>query len=290
MEIADARTHLAALARLGVHAEGIHVGGGEPLGRFRRLMAIVRAARELCPGGVGYVETGGFWATSDRLVRDRLRALSDAGVRQIAISADPYHQEHVPPERIRRLYEVACRTLGEEAVRARRWKWLAKPRDVAKLSEDERQDLFRAFLARYPERITGRAATELADLVPRAPIDAIPREPCHEPLLARGHVHVGPDGWVYPGTCAGITLGRATRRHPLDAVLAEWPANRSPVVSALAAGGPRALEGLAENRGFRPDPAGYAGKCHLCWSVRRWLVRTGAEFAELRPKKLYEGT
>ncbi len=288
MDPADARAHLAALKRLGVPPHGVHVGGGEPFGRFRRLMAVVRAARDAGPGGLAYVETCGFWATSDRLVRDRLRALSGAGVRQVAISADPYHQEHVPPERVRRLHAVACRALGDKGVRARRWKWLAEPRDVAEMGETERRDLFAAFLRRYPERMTGRAARELAALVPRTPTEAVPREPCCQPLLESRHVHVDPGGWVYPGTCAGIALGRATRRRPLDQVLATWRPEASPVVTALASGGPRALAEAAESQGFRPDPAGYADRCHLCWSVRAWMVRTGAGGEELKPEAIYE--
>ena len=70
-----ARGHFAALRRLSVPADGVHIGGGEPFGRgtqsdFDRLLAIVRAAREAGLDGVGYVETGGAWAVSETRARE----------------------------------------------------------------------------------------------------------------------------------------------------------------------------------------------------------------------------
>jgi hypothetical protein len=265
--------YFAALARLGVPAEGVHIGGGEPFGDFDRLLTIVRAARAAGLDGVGYVETNGYWATDSATIRDRLRALSEAGMRQLSISADPYHQEFVPPDRVRLLYAVARDCLGPRGLRVRRWKWLKEGTDVSQLPEAARQDLFREFLKQYPERMTGRAAETLAALADRTPIEALPREGCRKPLLESGHVHVDPLGWIYPGTCAGITLGRATPDHPLDAVLAAWPSAADPIISPLVEGGPASLAAEAAGRGFLPDPAGYAGKCHLCWTVRRWMTR-----------------
>jgi len=326
-----AAAHLAALARLGVPAAGIHIGGGEPFGDFDRLMEIVRAAREMgsgalrfaapdpfsraafraptvrsaavsndpdltvgaraprSSGAVGYVETNGFWATDAQIVRERLRALAEAGMMQLSISADPYHQEFVPPERVRLLYDVAREVLGADRVRARRWKWLQDPRDVAAMAEPARLDLFRTFLARYPERITGRAAEMLAPLLPRQPLEEIPREGCRKPILESSHVHIDPAGWVYPGTCAGIVLGRATPDWPLDRLLAECRLADRPLLAALVDGGPRSLADLAARHGFRPDAAGYASKCHLCWAARKSLVRARAGGETLMPESLYAG-
>ncbi len=278
----DAAAHLAALARLGVPAGGVHVGGGEPFLRFDRLLQVARAA----PGGLGYVETGAAWAEGNVLCRDRLRALAGAGVRQLSLSADPYHQEFIPPDRPQRVAQIAREVFGPGGLRARRWRWLKAPRDVAAWPEADRLALFAAFLRRYPERMTGRAAETLARLVPRVPLEAIPTAPCPAPAEA-DHVHVDPDGWIAPGTCAGLALGRATAETPLDAALAAWDAAERPFAAALAEGGPRRLAETARARGWAPDPAGYAGPCHLCWSVRGALARAGAGGDELRPAALY---
>jgi hypothetical protein len=306
-----ARGHFSALRRLGISADGIHIGGGEPFGRgteadFDRLLAIVRAARQAGLGGVGYVETGGAWvsegearATADPCdpplprrartarVREWLSALAEAGMRQIAISADPYHQEFIPAERVTLLYEAARDVLPSGGVRARRWRWLQSPQDVAAMGENERESLFQSTLERYPERMTGRAAEELAPLARRVPIGEVPDDGCAEALLASGHVHVDPEGWVYPGTCAGIALGRATDKRPLDELLCGWRVGESPRIALLAAGGPKRLLEGSERCGFEADPAGYAGKCHLCWSVRRHLVQSGAGGEDFAPESVY---
>ncbi|MGB2801846.1 MAG: radical SAM protein [Phycisphaerae bacterium] len=287
-----ARGHFAALRRLGVSADGIHIGGGEPFGRgtqadFDRLLAIVRAARQAGLDGVGYVETGGAWAVSETRAREWLSALAEAGMRQLAVSADPYHQEFIPAERVRLLYEVAANILPSGGVRARRWRWLQSPQDVAAMGENERKSLFQSTLERYPERMTGRAAEELAPLVGRVPIGEVPDDGCAKALLASGHVHVDPEGWVYPGTCVGITLGRATAERPLDELLCGWRVGDWPRIALLAAGGPKRLLDEAERDGFEADPAGYAGKCHLCWSVRRHLVQSGAGGEDFAPESLY---
>ena len=343
MTVEAAAGHLAALARLGVEADEVHIGGGEPFGDFDRLLAIVRAARDAGLAGVGYVETNGYWATSEKVVRERLTALAAAGMRQISLSADPYHQEFVPPECVQLLYATAREVLGPGGVRVRRWKWLREARNVAAMTDAERTALLTEFLRRYPERMSGRAADELAPLAPRVAPDALPADGCRAAILESGHVHVDPDGWVYPGTCAGLVLGRATADHPLDAVLrggcgeeprdgiemTGWHAHAavgvgmsplreehaqansglgmppsagetpfsvtcnktglalSPLLAALVAGGPRRLLEAVAGGGFQPDAAGYAGKCHLCWAIRRHLVRTGAEKNTFLPATLY---
>jgi len=288
MAVDDAASHLASLARLGVPAEGIHIGGGEPFGDFDRLLAILRSARDAGLDGIGYVETCGFWATSDTLVRDRLRTLAEAGLRQIAISTDPYHQEFVPPERVHCLYEAARTILGPDGVRARRWTWLQAPRDTSTLSNGDRRRLFTDFLGRYPERMTGRAATHLAPLLHCMPLADLPEKACRSALLESRHVHVLPDGEVYPGTCAGLVLGRAAAERPLDALVRSWRLADSPRVARLVSGGPKALFPEARRHGFLPDSAGYVDPCHLCWALRTHLVRAGAAGSDLGPPGLYE--
>jgi len=284
MSVEDAARHLAALVRLGVAGEGIHIGGGEPFGDFDRLLAVVRAAREVGLGGIAYVETSGFWAASDDLVQRRLAALAEAGMKQLSISADPYHQEFVPPDRVRRLLGTARAVLGPQGVRARRWKWLENPRDVAAMPETERLDLFREFLKKYPERMTGRAAERLAALADRRPVEDLPDAPCRAIFQSR-HVHVDPEGWIWPGTCAGIA--RATPERPLDECLRDWRPEMNSALAILAEGGPKRLLDLAARSGFQADPQGYAGPCHLCWMVRKHLVGRGAGGETLRPACVY---
>jgi hypothetical protein len=285
MSIEAARQHWAALGRMGAEAEGLHIGGGEPFGDYERLVAVVRAAREAGLEGVGYVETNGFWATSDAVVRERLTELREAGMRQISISCDVFHQAFVDPAGPQRLWRVAGEVLGEAGVRARRWRFLQSPRDLRGADETAREAAYRKALAAHPERMTGRAAARLARLLPRRPAGEFCEERCTESLEEAGHVHVDPAGWVFPGTCAGILLGRADERTGLDEVLAR-PAGK--VRRVLAARGPWGLrEELAAPFGYADEPEGYADKCHLCTSVRTFLFRSGKFGAELGPREVY---
>jgi len=283
-----AAAHLAALARMGVPAAGVHIGGGEPFGDFERLQATVLAARPSGLGGVGYVETNGYWAESEEVVRQRLAALDEAGMMQLSISADPYHQEFIPPERVRLLHAVAREVLGPQRIRGRRWKWMEAPQDTAAMTEGDRRRLFAEFLKKYFERMSGRAAAELADLVPRVPADELPADGCRAAILGSGHIHIDPDGWVYPGTCAGIIIGRATADLALDELLRRWRPDPAGIIAMLIDGGPRRLLAAAEARGMRSDARGYAGKCHMCWAARAHLVSKGGGGDELQPASLYD--
>lgn len=286
MSVEAARRHWTAFGRMGVDARGLHVGGGEPFGDYERLVAVVRAAWEAGLEGVGYVETNGFWATDDGLVRERLAELREAGLRQISISCDVFHQAFVDPAGPQRLWRVAVEVLGEAGVRARRWRFLQSPRDLRGVDETTREAAYREALAAHPERMTGRAAARLARLMPRWPAEIFCEERCTESLEDAGHVHVDPAGWVFPGTCAGILLGRADERTELDEVLTR-PAGQ--VRRILATRGPWGLrEELALSLGYKDEPEGYADKCHLCTSVRTFLFRTGKFAADLGPREVYE--
>lgn len=284
MSVADARRHLVALARTGVGAAGVHIGGGEPFGDYPLLLAIVRAAREAGLDGVGYVETNGFWATDVDRARARLEELREAGMRQISISADVYHQSFVDPACVVRLHEAAREVFGPRGVRARRWRFLKSPRDLRALGADERRDAYRAALAEYPERMTGRAARNLADLVPGRPAETFADERCREAVLESGHVHVDPGGHVFPGTCVGLVLGRASATAPLDEALA---APRGPVWRTLAESGPVGLMREAKASGYAERKDGYAHKCHLCTEVRGFLLGRGLFADELGPSEAY---
>jgi hypothetical protein len=58
------------------------------------------------------------------------------------------------------------------------------------------------------------------------------------------------------------------------------------VLGALASGGPASLLPLARERGFSPKD-GYASKCHLCWSMRRFFAARGEFSDELGPLRMY---
>lgn len=284
------------------HGCRIHIGGGEPFGRWETLIELARRGRREGLGALEAVETNAFWATDERIVRDRLAALDEAGLRRLTISADPYHQQFVPIERVRLTARMGGEMLGPNRVRVRWRDWAAQGFDTDRLTPLQRREVFAAYARKGRDRPAGRAAEELADFLPLRPAAAFADNPCKQQLLRSRHVHIDGQGLVCPGTCAGIILGRASDcasirriwRHLAerfadkdDAAEAEALADGNlDAVEILARAGPVGLMTAARGRGYGPR-TGYAGKCHLCWDVRRWLFENRYFREQLGPARVY---
>jgi len=307
------------------HGCRVHLSGGEPFGDWDKLIELCRRAKSEGLGPLEKVETNAFWATDEATVREKVAALDDAGMQKLGISCDPYHQEFVPIERCRLAARVAGEMLGEDRVQVRWRDWLEGGLDVLGMSESQRAALLAEYAASRRERLNGRAADVLARHLPCQPMEAFADNSCHESLLRSRHVHVDGAGRVMPGTCAGILLGtlspsagigeiwrrlvedisdndseiencesrtaneqpESQRIFPIrDSRLATRDSR--PVVGTLAKSGPYGLAQAARAAGFQPRAQGYAGKCHLCWDVRRFLALRGDHADELGPTWLYE--
>ena len=277
------------LIRACPHGCRIHLSGGEPFGNWPRLAELCRRAQREGLEPLEKVETNAFWATDRRVVEDRIRALDDAGMVKLSISTDPYHQQYVPIERARLAARTAERILRPERVQVRWRDWLADGFDTGHLAPSERLALFVRYAAGGRDRLNGRAAERLAVQLPAWPVESFAGKPCREALLRSRHVHVGPEGLITPGICAGLVVGRAGDRG--EGIAGIWQqlardhADRA-VLSVLARAGPFGLLDAARDSGFAPRPA-YAGKCHLCWDVRKHFVAQGLHGDVLEPRWLY---
>jgi hypothetical protein len=318
MTVESALTIWEELQVASPHGCRVHLTGGEPFLNWPRLIEICRAAHKAGLGPLEKIETNAFWADSADAVRDRLRQLDEAGMQKLSISADPYHQQFVPIERVRLAAATAREVLGPARVQVRWEDWLAEgfdtsgmgagerkktrdcphfrpPKmgavpsfsDAAGIPEDERRALFLQYASQGRDRLSGRAADSLAPLLELKPPGSFADKSCREAILRSRHVHVDPAGRVFPGTCAGLELGSCGTRtageiwRDLEGDFASRP-----VVGRLARGGPLALLEEARRAGMAPR-AGYAGKCHLCWDVRRFFVGRGMHAGEIGPGWMY---
>ncbi len=297
MNVDDAVAFWEGLVRASPHGCRIHIGGGEPFGRWEALIELARRARAARMGPLEAVETNAFWASDTRIVRDRLAALDDAGMGRLTISADPYHQQFVPIERVRVAARVGSEVLGPQRVRVRWWDWVAEGFDTGPLDPTRRRQVFAAWARKGRDRLTGRAAEELASFFALKPARAFADNPCADRLLRSRHVHVDGSGRVCGGTCAGIVLARLT---DAASVVAAWrrlaeafgrpgsrPEQDLEVAAILSARGPTGLLDRATVLGYDARPGGYADKCHLCWDVRRWLFEKGHFAGQLGPAGVY---
>ncbi len=271
------------------HGCRTHLSGGEAFGDWPRLIEICRRAKAAGLGPLEKVETNAFWACDAEIVRDRVRQLDAAGMGKLCISADPYHQQFVPIERCRIAAATAEEVLGPARVQVRWRDWLDDGFDTADLSPPDRDEVFASYASGGRDRLAGRAAETLAPHLSCKSWREYADTNCREAVLRSRHVHVDPSGLVMPGTCAALLLGRACAGSDVPGLwvrLSDDWASR-PVVGTLARGGPSALVGEAIAAGFVPREGGYAGKCQLCWDVRRWLVGRQMHADELGPAWMY---
>ena len=276
------RGRYSSPGRVGVN-DGIHFTGGEPFLNFDLLLRLTRMALQLdIP--TTFVETNGFWARDDRSTRERLRALQDAGLDGILISANPFILESIPFERTERAVRISREVFGANAIVYQQFFYR------------QFQDLglrgtlsFADYLERaghglqYVELFAnGRVPYKLAGLFRHRPAGRFFGASCRRELIRDWHIHVDNYGHFLPGFCGGLSLGDA--RH-LDDLCRGIELERFPVLQALLtdlAG----LYRLGIEYGYQPQ-AGYVSKCHLCIDIRRHLARSG-DFEELQPGELYE--
>jgi len=270
------------------HGCRIHLTGGEPFGNWPGLIELCRRACQEGLAPLEKIETNAFWATDEGIVRNRLGQLDAAGMGKFVISADPYHQQFVPIDRCRLAARIATEMLGADRVRVRWRDWLREGFDTADMEPDRRAELFARYAARGRDRLNGRAADLLGPLLPRKGATEFADSSCSAALLRSKHVHVDPGGWIMPGVCAGIVLGRVGPCGIAEAwsrLNADYAART--IVGPLAVSGPVGLLERAESAGFVPQGS-YAGKCHLCWDIRRFLVLRGMGGDELGPRRMYQ--
>jgi len=263
----------------------IHLTGGEPFLHWDHLVQILTEGKQQDLGPVDLLETNGFWATDAALVRDRLRQLIRLGVQRLKISVDPFHQEFVPIQPVRRLADLAREMLGPDRVLVRWEQYLQSSADGRPLAKDERDRVYLETSRDHPCRFTGRAADHLADLLASKPTEALANSNCLADFLGAKGVHIDPYGNVFSGTCSGIIVGNINET-PLEVMWQEFAPERDNVIRTLCERGPHGLLERAEPLGYE-RLAAYASKCHLCTHLRQFLWESGAETTAIGPADCY---
>ena len=264
----------------------VHLTGGEPFGDYDRLRDLLRAAQAEGLTGLEKIETNAYWCTDEDLTRDRLQELKSLGMTKLQISSDIYHQQYVPLERVRLAVRVAQDVLEPDNMGLPqssvgdnhhpglqvRWRdFLDEPELVGDLTLEQRQAAFARTLHRRGERMLGRAAEELAFLMPTRPCEQFADDNCTHSILGAAHVHIDGAANIFLGTCVGIIAANANST-PLDEAWRRFDYRENPILSVLAQSGPTGLLPQAEKLGYQ-RLSGYASKCHLCYELRRFLFQ-----------------
>lgn len=263
----------------------IHITGGEPFLYWERLQEILEEAGSQKLGKVDLIETNGFWATNDKITRQRLKRLDALGTDRLKISTDPFHQEYIDIEPIRRLAEISSGILGPERVLVRWRKYLEDPIEMKSLSPAEREQKYISAMNDYPCRFTGRAAGRLAGLVASKPIEVLASANCKSDLLGAKGVHIDPFGNVFSGTCSGIIVGNVNQNR-LEDIWKQFGPAESELINTLFNYGPYGLLDKAVESGYKKANV-YASKCHLCTSIRRFFFDNGLKRPIIGPTECY---
>lgn len=263
----------------------IHFTGGEPFLYWDHLQEILDQAQRQNLGKVDLIETNGFWATSDKIVTQRLKRLDELGMNRFKVSTDPFHQQYVDIKPVRRLAEMAAEILGSERVLVRWRKYMDNPTDMKNLSPAKLEQQYINAIKDYPCRFTGRAAGKLAGLVASKSIESLAAMNCKLDFLGAKGVHIDPFGNIFSGTCSGIIVGNINQT-PLEDIWKKFDPHGGGLISTLFNNGPYGLLTEAEKQGYKRAEF-YAGKCHLCSSIRKFFFDNGLEGSIIGPAECY---
>ena len=274
-----------SLKTLAGEAAKIHITGGEPFLYWDRLQEILLQASKQNLGEVDLIETNGFWATGEKTVSRRLSRLDELGMKRLKISTDPFHQEYVDIEPVRRLAKMAAGVLGPDRVLVRWRKYLENPVEMKALPPNQQEQRYLDAMSDYPCRFTGRAATRLAGLAASKTIEALASMNCKSDFLAAKGVHIDPYGNVFSGTCSGIVIANINRT-PLEDIWKGFGPTQNEFVGTLFTLGPAGLLDKAAELGYEKAQL-YAGKCHLCTDIRQFFFNNGLEKSIIGPTECY---
>ncbi len=263
----------------------IHITGGEPFLYWQRLCEILKEAKKQNLTPVDLIETNAFWATDEKIITERLKLLDEIGIKKFKISTDPFHQEYVPIEPVRRLAKLATDILGPDRIQVRWQKYLENPTDFTPLSDQQKNQIYIKALTDYKCRFTGRAAGNLAKLVATKTLDEITTLNCKSDFLGAKGIHIDPFGNVFSSTCSGIIFGNVNK-NPLQNIWIDFHPDKNQIINTLFEKGPAPLLDLASKEGFTELPL-YASKCQLCTQIRSFLLIKHIEPSTIGPPDCY---
>jgi len=252
--------------------ESIMTFGGEPL-LFPEIVCAVH--REAMDVGIPRREiiTNGYWSNSARRTMEIARNLADAGVNEIHISVDAFHQEHIPLEIVRNTAR-ACLEVGIGEIH---WNpcWVVSEGDDNQYNRETKRILKK--LKDLPVRDSegnivepdGSALVNLKEFLPgkqRIPTGKCGDMPYTGPLDSVKTICIEPDGKV--AVCKEFYVGNASE---IDIIrlMKDYDPFQIPEMKAIIEDGVEGLANWAKKKDVDPDPEGYYSVCHMCTDIRK---------------------
>lgn len=254
----------------------VHIGGGEPFINFDGLLTVCGSAAKNAVQ-IDYIETNASWAVDKIKTDAKLAALKSAGIDCLLISADPFHNEFIPFERVRLLADRCEKNNLSFFIWQQKYIRSVSEFDDSKthfLEEYEKKfgENYLAEASRaYGMHYNGRAIL-LSDMInPKKPAEYfLDGSPCH--ITFANHFHVDLNGYFIPPSCTGFQLY-------FDDILSDGIfGGKYKNFLAVKEGGLDALYHNAAEAGFTPDSDGYSCKCSLCFDIKEYLNKNFDSF------------
>jgi len=266
---------------------GVHFTGGEPFLNFDLLLKVVGIAHQLKIPST-FVETNSFWCIDDKVTREKLLQLKDAGLHGILISVNPFILEQLPFERTERATRIGREIFRENAIIYQEFFYSQFKKLDVKDALSFNEYLQKIDLSDLYDNVEllpiGRATHMLSHLYRKYPAKQFFSESCIEELTRGWHVHVDNYCNYMTGYCAGISLGDGRE---IDSICQGIDLDSRPILNALTTDLKRLFEFGVKGFDYKERAQGYISKCHLCVDVRRHIAQKTDEFEELRPREFY---
>ena len=244
--------------------------GGEPLLYPEVTCAIHRAAAD---AGIPKRQliTNGFFSRDEGRIREVARMLVKAGVNDVLLSVDAFHQETIPLTPVR----TFALALQERGVERLRWSpaWVVNEGFDCPENTRTREVLASLADTGVPVHsgndifLAGNAVDHLAAYYPPPRLDMSDRcgsMPYTGPLTEQTSLSIEPDGSV---TICGFIIGNVNRQSMADVVARYDPYAHEGMRAAMD--GVPGLLALAEERGVDVDMSRCYSVCDLCRLVNR---------------------
>lgn len=255
--------------------EAVCIGGGEPMTSIDGLISLVRVVKRKSHL-TAHVITNGSWAVSYDRAFKIAGKLRDVKLDSITLSADGFHQEHIPLE----IVVNAARALLDAGIKQVSAGGTMLDADCPSSEIDDVTLRNAIVLKTIPNlhvitggrvSLVGRAAGELVKRINsgKARKDLV----CSVQPWDGGDFSnlqaIMIDNLGYVSTCAGLSIGNVHKKS-LSKIIEEYDPKRHKIISILIKDGPQGLLEVAKNHGY-VSKAEYVDGCNMCFEARCFL-------------------
>jgi len=253
--------------------KSVMVFGGEPLLYPETTAAIIKAAAD-CGVEKRQLITNGYFSKNIAKINDVAQKLVDAGVTEILLSVDAFHEETIPSDTVAHFADAVLDTGFQEIYLHPSWLG-------GKDAKNDYNFMTTQILERFDD--LGLEVTEGNDVMPEGNAKVNLSEYFikgnYEKELGCGvlaytdkldDVHtlsITPDGEVQ---VCGFTIGNIYR-DPIEKIIDRYNPTKDRSMNAILKGGIKGLAQYAENKGIEVDLDEYYSICDACRGIREKL-------------------